>query len=593
MKLLKVLYIILLFSLFSCTTIKFGQQDKIIFEEKNKLLINEFDLSYSYKVMGVPVKGSKSIVENLFVHPDNKTLFLCLSFPKIGILKTEDGGKTFKEHFFKLGYLEKAFGYSAENNYENNKKEQRNSVPFRFFYHFAVSPNDPDKIAISMGPYLLISKDKGNIWESKNIFFDMQNTNIRDVFITERDELIVLSENKISVSCDWGKRWEKRTLKIDKTPFFKLEYVSGVYDNKNETLFASIKFNEDPDSLLSKSSYEFFYKNVQPEHKSGLFISKDKGITWSKMPVNIPLALWQNKDTIYGGPVYPLGIYENKYSESFMEADFYKDGKLDNSTGNIEEYIESTLNSSIEKNMILSKKYNKLVKFSNSLEKYEIIEEKKFDDLYIGIKKTQDLDFIQWEDYWYDKKKSNQFFYEYNFWKMFKLWTGYRTNSPYLYEKTNNGIYFRIRPHPEFLIRFIKYSVEKQIIINSKNPFLKKKTDIEFFDPAYDPTGGFPAVIEFSNDKGKTWKQAVESDHFARIIDPLSNKRSGFYWYKNVDQKKMFKLQISFGFDQGVNLMVYPMKIISLEDKILLNINYFSVSKSYKDLYQIPLKLIE
>jgi len=109
----------------------------------------------------------------------------------------------------------------------------------------------------------------------------------------------------------------------------------------------------------------------------------------------------------------------------------------------------------------------------------------------------------------------------------------------------------------------------------------------------FDPTNGFPAVIEYSKDKGRTWKKVVESDYFSRLIDPLSNKRSGFFWYKNVDQKKMFKLQVSFGFDQGVNLLSYPHKIFTANSALLIQINYFSVSKSYKDLYKIPFELIK
>jgi len=481
MKSLKVLYIILVFSLLSCTTIKFGHQETIIFDEEEKPSISELDLSYSYKVMGVPVKGSKSIVENIFLHPDNKTLFICLSFPKIGILKTEDGGKTFKEQFFKLGYLEKAYGYSAENNEDDKNKEQREGTPFRFFYHFAVSPKDPDKIAVSMGPYLLLSADRGKKWEVKNIFFDMQNTNIRDIFITDEDKIVVLSENKISVSSNWGKRWDRKTLKIGKTPFFKLEYISGLYDNKSDILFASIKFDEEPDQRLSKSSYDLLYSKAEIKNKSGVYISKDAGTSWSKTKLDIPLVFWENKGSIYGAPIYPLSFYSKKFSQEFIDSDLYKDAKLDDTTKNISEYVENLLGSSIEENMILSAKQNKIIKFDKDAISYKQINETNFENIYQGILELQDLDHIQWKKYWYDKKKSSDFAFEYNFWRIFKLWTGYRSNSPYLYRKTDSGTFFRIIPHEEFLKRFIKYAVEKQININSKNPFLKKKTDIEIF----------------------------------------------------------------------------------------------------------------
>jgi hypothetical protein len=74
------------------------------------------------------------------------------------------------------------------------------------------------------------------------------------------------------------------------------------------------------------------------------------------------------------------------------------------------------------------------------------------------------------------------------------------------------------------------------------------------------------------------------------ITDPLNNKRSGFYWYKNVEKKKVFKLQISFGFDKGVSYLTYPMNLYNYENDLLLRMNYFSIANTYKDLYLVPNK---
>ena len=89
---------------------------------------------------------------------------------------------------------------------------------------------------------------------------------------------------------------------------------------------------------------------------------------------------------------------------------------------------------------------------------------------------------------------------------------------------------------------------------------------------------------------GEQLNTLIDNRHMSTIIDPLGNKRSGFYWYKNVEQKKVFKFQISFGFDKGVSYLTYPINIYNLENDILLRMNYFTIANSYKDLYLIPKK---
>ncbi|MCK4798178.1 MAG: hypothetical protein KAT05_12400, partial [Spirochaetes bacterium] len=577
------------FLLLSCSTIRFGTQERIYTDEEDKNEIREFDLSYYYKAMGVPIKGDKSIVESTFMHPDNNTMFICISFPRIGILKTEDNGITFTSQFFKLGFLDDMYGYSIEDDKDRESKTKTDQEkPVRYFNYFAVSPKDPDKIVISMGPYVLLSKDKGLKWKAKNIFFDMENVNIRDVFINDKEEIIVITQNKISISRDWGKKWEKRLLKIQGYPFFKTEYISGYYDNSTDILFASIKHNDEPDDFLSQRSYEYFYLNKNSTLKSGLYYSYDLGKSWKKSLISIPVMLWKYKNKFYGSTIYPLAFYQQRFSDKFKKSEFYKNAKLDNSTTNLKEYIKILINMNLDDYQIISKKNNRFLVFNNIEQEIKIMEENDFANIYNGINKVQSLNAIQWKDSWYEKKKSNNFFYEYNLWRIFKLWTGMQTNDPVLYAKDNNDHYYRIRPHPKFFKTFIRYSIEKQIMLNSKNPFLKKTTDIEFFDPELDPTNGFPVVIEYSNNQGKTWTQLCDTNHVRNIVDPIGNKRSGFYWYKNIDQKKILKLQISFGFDKGVNFFVYPMNLKLINNELLIRLNYFSVAKSYKDLYLIP-----
>lgn len=109
MKIKLLLQYFIIFLLFSCTTLQFGEKTKDLFVEEKEPQVRELNLSYNYKAMGVPVKGEKSVTEAFFVHPINKTVYIFISFPKIGILTSEDNGVTFNSNFFKLSFLEKIF----------------------------------------------------------------------------------------------------------------------------------------------------------------------------------------------------------------------------------------------------------------------------------------------------------------------------------------------------------------------------------------------------------------------------------------------------------------------------------------------------
>ena len=589
----KLLPFLLFFLILSCTSFQFGNKQRVfIDEDEKKNTVREFNLSYSYKAMGIPVKGSKSIVEATFSHPETNTLFLCISFPKVGILQTEDNGITFRKSFFKFSLLDKIYGYMEDEDDEENESEIKRKDPFRFFYHFASSPIDPDKIVITMGPFILLSKNNGIKWEAKSIYFDIESVKIRDVFINEDEEIIILTKDKISISKNWGKRWKTYSIKTDEYSALKLEYLTGFYDNTTDTLYASLKHKDEENSLLSKKSYDYFYKNKRINLKSGLYYSYDKGKTWKKSDIPVPVALWKYNNQIYGSPIYPLGFYKENFSDKFKRSSLYRQALLDNNVPqqHLTEYANKLLHLKPEDYQILSLKNNRLITFNDIEEDIQFIDENNFSNIYTGASKLQYLDAIHWEDLWYEKKKSNNFLYEYNFWMLFKKWTGMRTNDPVLYTKDNKNTYYRLIPDPNFVKVFLKYSIEKQMEINSKKPFLKKETDKEFFDPQLDPTNGFPAQIEYSTDNGKTWKKHVDSKHIGTIIDPLNNKRSGFYWFKNVEKKKVFKLQISFGFDKGVSYLTYPLNILSYENDILLRMNYFSIANSYKDLYLVPNK---
>lgn len=579
---------LLIFILYSCSVIEYSKTQNIFDDNTTDFQsVREFDLKYEQKILGIKIKGDKSIVEGFFLHPDKKTIFIPVSFPKIGILKTDNYGKNIESSFFKLQGLEEFFGYSEEEN--KIERESNKILPKRIWTNFTYSPVDSNKIAISFGEYLFLSIDKGSKWIAKKIFYDKDKSNIIDIFITNKEEIIVVTENKIARSFNWGKTWKYEYIKTQDIKFFNIKYISGFYDNSSDILYATILNKDEKDSFLSLCSYDFFYKNKTHNLKSGIFISKDFGKTFIKTNIPIPLILWKYNEKIYGSTLYSFSLYRHHFSDSFLNSKIVKSGKIDSIIPELKEYILYLENLSPEDFDIVSKKNNKILTIYDEGKSYNIIEEEDFENIYNANKRIESLPYLIWNEEWIDREKSSNFFYEYSPDRIFKIWCGMRINSPNLYIKRDN-IYYRVTPQKEFLKVFIKYCIENIIRINKINPFLKRVTDIEFFDPALDPTNGFPVNIEYSNNNGRSWDRVIDSKHIRNIIDPLNNKRSGFYWYKNIEQKRVFKLQISFGFDQGVNYMTYPYSLTILENDIALVMNYFTISNSYKDVYLIPIK---
>jgi hypothetical protein len=571
-----------------CSTLRFGNEKNQYSSEQNKDDdIKEFDLSFYYKVMGVNVTGPKSVSENIFTHPDGKTLFIFISYPRIGILKTSDNGKTFISQFFRLKFLDKIYGYTNIDEDENDNSKQKNeATQLRYFSHFAVSPKNPNNIIISLGPYIFYSTSYGQSWKVKNIFIDYEHANVKDIFVNDKEEVIIFTENKIAVSKNWGEKWDVKSIKIPSINFFKTNYITGFYDNSTDMIYSSIRNLDENDSTLSKNTYEFFYQNKPSNSKSGVYYSADYGKTWNSTSVNIPLAIWKKDNKIYGCPIYPMSFYKKKFDENFANSPLYTTGKLDRSTYNSGDYLNILLGSDLDSYGIISQSDNRLLVFDK--DKYQIIDENDFGNIYNGIKQLEKIDFLQWQEKWYSQVKSANFNYEYNPFRMFKLWSGMRTNLPVTYIR-NKDVYYRIRPSKEFIDVFFKYSVDNQIRLNSIHPFLRKNTDIEFFNPTLDPTNGFPVIVEYSKDNGKNWVELISHEHARNIIDPIGNKRSGYFWYKNIEQKKNFKLQLSFGFDQGINYLAYPVDLEIYGNHLLMQMNYFSIMNSYKDIYTIPL----
>ena len=112
--LFQIFFLIITLLLSSCGTIEYGIVDTLddIDETSKPDSVRQYNLKYRRKIGQSVSVGNISVPEDFIVHPDGETIFIITSFPRIGILKTTDGGETYKQSFFSLPSLDVHFGYN-------------------------------------------------------------------------------------------------------------------------------------------------------------------------------------------------------------------------------------------------------------------------------------------------------------------------------------------------------------------------------------------------------------------------------------------------------------------------------------------------
>lgn len=565
-------YFLVFLLLVNCTSLRIGKEERIELvdeREKESSKIEEVSIDFSYKVMGYPVAG-KVMIEDFFIHPDG-FIFFFSSFPKIGIIKTDLNLKVVKNQFFKLTDLEDFFGYIKDDDKKNS------FVRKRIFYKFAFSNIDKNKMVLSAGGYIFLSKDKGETWKTSRLF-DYKNSVVRDIIITEEEKILIFTNKGLFISTDWGNKWATK-----KFPDPKLECISAVI--KNKRLYVSFRNILEKDSFLLNKTSELIFDNKKSDTKSFLFFTDDFGNSWIKCEINIPVVLWEKDGEIFASTIYPINIYKSKFTDSFKNSSFYGETNISNTnSSHIREYFSKLIENYPDDNEILSLTNNAVLKLTE--DKWQIKKEDRIDALIAGILKLQDLDYIQWDKNIYSKKIEKDFLYEYNFFRFFKRWTATQVNGFSVYSANDSSVY-RARGSKEFFEVFINECLNEQIKLDRINPFLKKVTDIEFISSkALHKTKNLLVLEEFKNGK---WENIVSDSLLEELFSKLIVKCNEEYWYKNIEQKKQFRLQVNLGFDKDNGFMVYPIKIKIVGDYIYILFNYFSVTNSYKELYRIKI----
>ena len=574
--------------LLGCGTIEYGIVDTLddIDGTVKPDSVRQYNLKYRRRIGQSVSVGNISVPEDFIVHPDGETVFIVTSFPKIGILKTTDGGDTYTQSFFSLPSLDVHFGYnksadeSARESVKDSSESEEKIPNFnRIIPKFGCSANDDNKIYIVLGSYIFTSSDKGDTWRAKRLFNDNVQSKIISTIVTKDDTIVSFSENRAAATQDWGHKWRTSFLAVPDMNILNMRLIDAVYAPSSDSIYASIISKSCPISEYSQDTFRYFSQNEQVSG-SAVYILDNAGKYKAAAECPVPVGLFSHNGVIYGAPSFPTDLYLHQFSDAFCKDEFYKNAKPTAIKKTYTEYLHYMTDSSTDSLTLLSPQHNCAVRFDGENVTKTKIDD--FDTLYAGMSKMQEWDFAQFVYRYFEEKHSADFGYEYSALRMFKRWTGMKTNSPILYAK-GDGCYYRIVPEPKFWAAFCRYAFENQIKLNGVNPFLKKKSDVEFVNPEID-SSGFPVLLQKSID-GKSWTNICDRRHISTIIDPIGNKRSGFYWYKNVEQKKNFKLQFSFGNSQGLSYLQYPLALRYYKGELYILLNYFTLVNSYKDLY--------
>ena len=67
-------------------------------------------------------------------------------------------------------------------------------------------------------------------------------------------------------------------------------------------------------------------------------------------------------------------------------------------------------------------------------------------------------------------------------------------------------------------------------------------------------------------------------------ISPKS-KMNRWFWYKNIDKKRQFKLEFLVGIGDNPDMLCVPSNLMRYNDKLLLEISYFYHNNCYKELF--------
>jgi len=316
------------------------------------------DAGRSWQLMGLQKTRN---VQRIIINKDNPDIVYVGAIgsswgehPERGVLRTKDGGKTWKKILF-----------------VNEKTGVADMV---------VDPTNPNKLIVAMwehqrkpwtfksggpGSGLYLTVDGGDHWKKITDKDGLPKGELGRIGLaiapsqpTRVYALVESKKNAFYRSDDGGYTWKKMSDKesIGNRPFYYSDiFVDPVNENRIYTVFTYINVSEDGGKTFSRWADSYFIRGVHPDHHAfwihpsdpdfimegndgGLNITRDRGKTW-RFAENIPVAQFYhiNVDNelpyhVYGGMqdngswagpayVFKSGGIRNSYWQELMFGD--------------------------------------------------------------------------------------------------------------------------------------------------------------------------------------------------------------------------------------------------------------------------------
>lgn len=562
--------IICLLLVIGCKSVQFGETvETLDFEtvaEEEREAIEKIEIPYKAFINVFPVKGNVLHILGSVVSEDGK-LFLVINFPHLGILSSDDGGKTFSHSLFYSDYF-------IFHDYENeDSKRSRKSVRRDISVHSAFAADG--KIALSAGPFLFLSQDSGISWKKCTPFYNLDTSFIRKILCDASGRLYLFTDDKAAYSDDWGKKWVSSSFRPNGEKLKKFQFIDAVLHDGG--LYVSYISKNEKKSTLYNISLKAFSGEKQDSSVSGVFsVSPDL-----KQAVSLYLPPLIFISAQKGISPFDFTLEDLQLEDNFKKTFFYKTGSLKDGknsaayftrklgeTESEEIFGQSSNQKAID---IISGEVVRLTETdSATAAKMRQLNDSSFIIDGTGISKDDCL-------FSYNAAPLNQ---------IRDFSGGYLRETQVVTMPDENGNYYRAKLRREFLSGLYNEIMKKKWKRDNSNAFFyKEEKSYDFqIDRLYKK---FPFILE-KVDSGGNAIEIFSPEMLELKISPKS-KMNRWFWYKNIDKKRQFKLEVLVGTGDEPDMLCVPSNLERFKDGVLLEISYFYRNNCYRELFKLNL----
>lgn len=532
-------------------------------------------IPYKAFIHGLPVKGEELQILGTFVSPDGERLFLVINFPKLGILVSDDGAKTFQHTLIDSDYF--VFQtYEDEESLRSRKSVRRDISVHPVFWE--------DRIAVSVGPFLFLSENGGRNWIRKTPFFNLDTSFIRKVITDEKGKLFVFTDSKVAYSDNWGKRWKQVKLKLDgKSRMSRFLFVDALFDEGS--LYVSYLDKQEEEGKLFRDSYDYFYRGEAVSSNSGLYQVSGNLKKVTKL-LDLPVLLLKKQQALYAFSPFHFGFRKMDLREEFRKTALFQTGELKNSKNSVG-YLAGALSSEdVEKYFVPDVNKGKIWNVSERrLEKGSVLSE-EMQEVFFAFSKSDIAYYFNGKGK--DNKKDYDFYYFFHPLYLIRTFSGGYWNHTIFSCRKGDTVY-RVTANDIYLKEMVKEILNDQYKKALSSSFFKKSSE-EFDIDIKKVYRNFPFRVEkrtFGEDSlSNTWEPVVDERDLKRAIRPTEKMKS-WYWHKNIDKKRQFKLEFILGSEEKIDMLFFPSDIMWYKEQLLLEISYFHKNNLYKELFRI------